>query len=171
MPSEVDTVFGPKERERLLAAAGRSSTPHRDRAVLHLFIHYGATPRQVLALEIGNVNFPAGRLHWPTAGVETRLPAELLVDLTKYVALERNPRSPSLFTTRLGHPMSIARLSALFRRLREESGIAVTPLALRRGCLHRWLEEQPVEAVSGLLGGWREGVGPRVLRVRLQPSD
>lgn len=166
MPSEVDAVLGPKERERLLAAASRSRTPNRDRALLQLFMHHGATVRQVLALEIGNVNFPAGQLRWPTDGAETRLTPDLLSDLTKYVALERNPRCPSLFTTRLGHPMSATQVSGLFRRLREDSGLAVSPLALRRGCLYRWLEEQPAAAVSGLISSRRDRLGPRVLRAR-----
>lgn len=165
MTRDADLVLGPRERERLLTVAGHSRSPYRDRALLQLFMHYGATVRQVLALEIGHVNFPAARLHWPTEGADTRLTAELLADLTRYVATERNPRCPALFTTPLGHPLDRQRVAAIFRRIRNESGLSVSPLLLRRGSLHCWLEEQPAQAVCGLIARRRApSAGPGLLR-------
>ncbi|MBX6350637.1 MAG: tyrosine-type recombinase/integrase [Clostridia bacterium] len=143
-------LLGPREKDRLLAAAGRSATPYRDRALLQVFLAFGPSVRDVLALEVGHVNFPAARLRWPRGGDgarEVSLPPDLLADLVKYVALERNPRSPALFTTRLGHPLGRQQVDRLFRRLARESGIAVTPGLLRRESFVRKLEEQPAAAV------------------------
>ncbi|MBX5476027.1 MAG: tyrosine-type recombinase/integrase [Clostridia bacterium] len=157
-------VFGERERDLIYAATTRSATPYRDRALIELFYHHGPTVRQALALEVGHVNFPAGRVYWPSEARECRLAPEALNALAKYVALERNPRCPALFTTRLGHPLTPRQVTALFRRLRDVTGLPITPFTLRMGSLYRWLEEQPVEAVAGLLIARRRERGPRILR-------
>lgn len=160
-------ALGPRERDRLLTIAGRSETPYRDRALLRVFLAFGPSVRDVLALEVGHVNFPAGRLRWPgpaQGSCDVRLPPDLLGDLVKYVALERNPRCPALFTTRLGHPLRRAHVDALFRRLQRESGLAVTPSVLRRESLVRRLEEQPAAAVATFLLDRRRRPGVRASR-------
>ncbi|MBE3591198.1 MAG: tyrosine-type recombinase/integrase [Firmicutes bacterium] len=157
--------FGERERDLIYAATARSATPYRDRALIELFYHHGPTVRQALSLEIGHVNFPAGRVYWPSEGREGRLAPEALSALAKYVAQERNPRCPALFTTRLGHPLTLRQVMLLFRRLQDITGLPVTPFALRMGSLYRWLEEEPVEAVCGLMAG-RGAAGPRILRCR-----
>lgn len=138
------------EWEKLLAAADHSATPYRDRALLHLFWHFGPSQRQVLGLEVAHLNFLTGRLRWP-AGPETPLPADALHAITSYVSFERDPRGRRLFTGRRGRALSAAQLDRFFRRLRESSGIPVTPRSLRLAALYRLLEAHPLRAMAAVL--------------------
>ncbi len=147
---EVSPVLTRGEWEKLLAAADRSPSPHRDRALLHLFWHFGPSARQVLELEVAHVNFLTGRLRWPS-GPETALPPEALHALTAYVSFERNPRGGRLFAGRHGRQLTMWQLDRFFRRLREVSGIPVTPRSLRLAALYRLLEAHPLRAMAAVL--------------------
>jgi integrase len=150
-------LLGEQEFQRLLEAAAHSRYPCRDRALLHLFWDCGATVRQVVALEVGDVNFLNGRLQLQDGAREVRLPPDLLHLLTTYVSLERDPRCPTLFGGRNGRRLGPAQVGRLCRRLAAQTGIAVDPLMLRRAALARMLRVQPLLAL-GLLRG---GEGPR----------
>jgi len=143
-------VLGRGDWGKLLAAADRSPQPYRDRALLHLFWNFGPTCRQVLQLEVGQVNFLTGRLRWP-AGPETALPGEVLHAITAYVSFERDPRGVRLFTGRRGRAMTAQQLDRFFRRLRAASGIPVTPRTLRMAALYRLLEANPLRAMAAVL--------------------
>lgn len=143
-------VLSRGEWEQLLAAADRSPAPYRDRALLHLFWHFGPSPRQILDLEVTHLNFLTGRMRWP-AGPETALPADVLHAITSYVSFERNPLGRRLFTGKRGRGLSAAQLDRFFRRLREASGIPVTPRSLRLAALYRLLEANPLRAMATVL--------------------
>jgi integrase len=147
------------EWEKLLAAADRSATPYRDRALLHLFWHFGPSTRQVLELEVGHVNFLTGRLRWP-GGPETPLPADALHALTSYVSFERDPRGRKLFTGKRGRGLNAVQLDRFFRRMREVSGVAVTPRSLRLAALYRLLEAHPLRAMAAVLRRRYAGAKP-----------
>jgi integrase len=143
--------LSPTDFDKLLQAADRSGHPYRDRALLHLFWHFGPSPRQVLALTLQDVNFLAGRLRWPRGG-EQPLPPEVLQALTSYISFERDARCPRLFSGRRGRPLTAVQLDAFFRRLRALSGVAVTPRILRMCALYRMLRANPVRAMTVVMG-------------------
>jgi integrase len=144
-------LHSPTDFDKLLQAADRSGHPHRDRALLHLFWHFGPAPRQVLALTMQDVNFLAARIRWPRGG-EQALPPEVLQALTAYVSFERDTRCPRLFSGRRGRPLTAVQLDALFRRLRALSGVPVTPRSLRLCALYRMLRANPVRAMHAVMG-------------------
>jgi|GEM_PF-4631483 len=140
-------LIGEREWKRLMTAAAHSRFPCRDRSLLHLFWNFGATVRQVLALEPGHVSFLTGRLSWPD-GRESRIPAEALHTLTAYVSMERHPRCPKLFCGRHGLPLSPVDVDRLFRHLSSMAGFRVDPLTLRRSALLRLLQAAPLHALA-----------------------
>lgn len=140
-----------RDFQRLLQAASHSACPCRDRALLQLCWHFGATVRQITALEVGHINFLTGRIQWADAP-EGLLPPEALHALTAYVSLERDPRCPKLFAGRHGRPLSPAQVARMFERLSAYSGVAVDPPGLRRAALYRLIRDHPLRALCALRG-------------------
>ncbi len=149
--TEALPLLNPTDFERLLQAADRSGHPYRDRALLHLFWHFGPSPRQVLALTMQDVNFLAGRVRWPRGG-EQPLPPEVLAAMTSYISFERDAHCPRMFCGRRGRPMTAVQLDAFFRRMRALSGVPVTPRNLRMCALYRMLRANPVRAMAAVMG-------------------
>jgi len=149
--AEVEAVgpdlIGNREWQRLLGAAAHTRYPCRDRSLLHLFWHLGATVRQVSALEVDSVDLRTGALVWPD-GRESRIPAEALQVLNAYVSLERDRRCPRLFSGRHGRPLTPADIDRCFRCLSRFSGLRVDPLTLRRSALLRLLLAAPLRALA-----------------------
>ena len=143
--------LGERDFQRLLQAAAHSAGPCRDRALLHLFWHFGATVRQVTTLEVAHVNFLTGRIQWAGAP-EGVLPPEALHALTAYVSLERDPHCPKLFAGRHGRPLTPAEVGRMFERLSGYSGVAVDPPGLRRAALFRLIRAQPLRALCTVRG-------------------
>jgi integrase len=148
MPDGAATLLSQSDWDKLLEAVDRSPSPFRDRALLCLFWYFGPTVRQVLRLEVSDINFLTGRLRWSPSGPETPLPGDALHALTAYVSFERDPRCPRLFSGRRGRPMTTAQLNAFFRRLQQVSGLPVTPRSLRTAALYRLLQAQPARAMA-----------------------
>ena len=140
-------LLGEHEWKRLLAAAAHTRYPCRDRSLLHLFWQFGATVRQVVALETAQVNFLTGRLSWPD-GRESRLTPEAAHLLTTYVSIERDPRCPKLFCGRHDRPLTPGDVDRLFRHLSALAGVRVDPLSLRRSALFRLLRAAPLKALA-----------------------
>ncbi|HVB09787.1 MAG TPA: tyrosine-type recombinase/integrase [Bacillota bacterium] len=149
--TEALSLLNPTDFDKLLQAADRSGHPYRDRALLHLFWHFGPSPRQVLALTMQDVNFLAARVRWPRGG-EQPLPPEVLQALTSYISFERDARCARLFCGRRGRPLTAVQLDAFFRRLRALSGVPVTPRILRMCALFRMLRTNPVRAMTAVMG-------------------
>lgn len=123
-----------KAIQKLLRALLLSPNPRRDRAILQLFLHYGCSVRDVISLEEADVDLAAGRIRWRLRGQDlwSPLPPAVAQDIADYCRRERRARSPRLFTTRLGHPLSYAHVARIFRFLEREAGLpGINPLALR----------------------------------------
>lgn len=139
--------IGEREWRLLVGAAAHGRFPCRDRALLHLFWDHGATPRQVLELEAGHVDFLAGTLRWPDGG-RARLAPETRTLLAAYVSMERHPRCPKLFGGRHGLPLRPADLDRLFRRVSALAGVQADPRSLHRAALLRLLRAAPLLALT-----------------------
>jgi len=142
-------VLAAPEFQRLMQAAAHGAYPCRDRAILQIIWESGATVREVLALEPGDVDFLSGSVRWAD-GRRCGLAAEALRVLTTYVSLERDCRCPRLFAGRHGRPLRTCDVGRLFQRLARQTGIAVDPLALRRAAVARLLRERPIEALAAV---------------------
>ncbi len=139
--------LGEREWRVLLAAAGHSAFPCRDRAILSLFWHFGATVRQVTGLRAADVDLPAGTLAWPSGGGAS-LPLEVTRTLQTYVSLERPRHAATLFCGRGQRALTARDVDRCFRRLARVSGIRADPLSLRRAALYRLLRAAPLQALT-----------------------
>lgn len=139
--------------DRMYRALLLSENPRRDRAILRLFLHHGCTVRDVVELEVGDVDLAAGRIRWRRSGRETadELPADLVIALKDYFHRERRGPSERFFTTRLGHPLPRAQVLRLFRFLQRESGRAdLNPNTLREHHRRMLFAEAPARAWTAL---------------------
>lgn len=105
----------------------RSLERYRDLAIAHAMLFCGLRSKEVLDLELGDVDFADARICVRGKGGRERalpLPNVLAETLHRYLALERPARSmaPQLFLVlqgpRRGQPMTAAGLRGLFRRRR-----------------------------------------------------
>jgi site-specific recombinase XerD len=111
----------------------RSLRRYRDVALVHLMLLCGLRSREVLSLELNDINFDENRLRISGKGNKERLlplPDILLQSLSDYIRLERPSRCYrlELFVVlqgkRRGHPMTLAGLRSLFRHRRINPVIA-----------------------------------------------
>lgn len=139
--------------DRMYRALLLSENPRRDRAILRLFLQFGCTVRDVVALEAGDVDLAAGTIRWRRSGRGTAedLPADLLIALKDYYHRERRGPSGRFFTTRLGHPLPRAQVVRLFRFLQRESGRSdLNPNTLREHHRRMLIAEAPARAWTAL---------------------
>lgn len=138
-----------KTIERLFRALLLSENPRRDRAILHLFLRFGCTVREVITLMVADVDLPAGRIRWTrrndTAWVP--LPDEVRRDIADYCGRERICSCAQMFTTRLGRPLTPTQVMRIFKFLERESGLKVSPQTLRQ-----WHIQNVRERIS--IPGW-----------------
>ncbi len=135
-----------KTIQKLFRALLLSPNPRRDRAILQLFLHYGCSVRDIIAMEEGDVDLAAGKIRWRLRGegVWSPLPAPVLRDIGDYCRRERRARCPRLFTTRLGHPLSYAQVQRIFRFLHKEAGLSgLSPVFLRERHRHLLGRDNP----------------------------
>lgn len=132
-----------KSIQKLFRALLLSPNPRRDRAILRLFLHFGCSVRELIALEESDVDLAAGRIRWrlSTPRKWSDLPQPALRDLADYIKRERRARCARLFTSRLGHPLTRVQVAKIFRFLQKETGMGeLTPHLLRER--HRRLIRQ-----------------------------
>lgn len=139
--------LGEREWRVLLAAAGHSAFPCRDRAILSLFWHFGATVRQVTGLRAADVDLSGGVLMWPGGGGAS-LPLEVAGTLQTYCSLERPRQAATLFCGRGRRALTAGDVDRCFRRVARVSGIRADPLSLRRAALYRLLRAAPLQALT-----------------------
>jgi site-specific recombinase XerD len=105
----------------------RNLDRYRDLAITHAMLFCGLRSKEVLELELGDVDFAEAKIRVRGKGGRERalpLPDVLAETLRRYLALERPARStaPQLFVVLQGHrrgqPMTAAGLRSLFRRRR-----------------------------------------------------
>jgi site-specific recombinase XerD len=105
----------------------RSLDRYRDLAITHAMLFCGLRTKEVLDLELEDVDFAEAKIRVRGKGGRERalpLPSVLAETLLRYLALERPKTStePQLFVvlqgTRRGQPMTAAGLRGLFRRRR-----------------------------------------------------
>jgi integrase/recombinase XerD len=105
----------------------RSLERYRDLAITHAMLFCGLRSKEVLELELGDVDFVDAKMRVRGKGGRERalpLPDVLAEALRRYLALERPARAPEprLFVVlqgpRRGQPMTATGLRALFRRRR-----------------------------------------------------
>jgi site-specific recombinase XerD len=110
----------------------RSLDRYRDLAITHAMLFCGLRSKEVLELELGDVDFAEAKIRVRGKGGRERalpLPDVLAETLRRYLALERPTRStePQLFVVlqgpRRGQPMTAAGLRSLFRRRRRRNDL------------------------------------------------
>lgn len=137
--------------ERLHRALLLSPNPRRDRALLQLFLHYGCTVKDVLALREEDVDLAATRIRW--GGRETWVPLhpDAQIAIREYCLRERRGHGDRLFTTRLGHPLPRAQVMQVFRFLQRESGLTdLNPNTLRERHRQILSRQEPLKAWMAL---------------------
>jgi site-specific recombinase XerD len=112
----------------------RSLERYRDLGIVHLMLLCGLRSKEVLELELGDVNFADGHVRVRGKGERERsvpLAGLLAALLRQYLALERPRRcsEPRLFVVlqgrRRGEPMTAAGLRSLFRHRRRRAPLAI----------------------------------------------
>lgn len=144
--------------DRLYRSLLLSPNPRRDRAILQLFLHFGCTVKDILALTVDDLDLNQGRIRWHRDGRAywRPLPPGPRGALKDYCERERRGEINRLFTTRLGHPISRSQVMQIFRFLQRESGLDdLNPNTMRER--HRHLLFQP-EQMAALLSAHRKPV-------------
>lgn len=112
----------------------RSLERYRDLAITHAMLFCGLRSKEVLELEVGDVDFAEAKIRVRGKGNRERavpLPEVLAESLHRYLALERptRPTQPRLFLVlqgrRRGQPMTAAGLRGLFRRRRRRPDLRI----------------------------------------------
>jgi integrase/recombinase XerD len=157
----------------------QSFRTYRDLALVGLMLWDGLRSREVLTLELEDVQLAEGQMRIRGKGNKLRLvplPPEILEVLGNYLRLERPlTNAPALFVSlkgrRRGQPMTAAGLRSLFRHHRAQSQVRhANPHRLRHTCGRDMvLAGMSLPALQHLLG--HSQITTTMVYVALAPQD
>jgi type 1 fimbriae regulatory protein FimB/type 1 fimbriae regulatory protein FimE len=128
-----------KEVERLIAGCQGNRRPHRDQTMILLAFRHGLRASELCDLQWTQVDFEAGTLAVTRAKHGTPsthpLTGRELRALRK-LHREAEERSPFLFVSERGSPMTVSNFQKLINRACEAAGLKIKahPHMLRHGC-------------------------------------
>lgn len=163
LPRRLPRVLSEREMGAILGAALRTPTPYRDRALVEVLYGAGLRVSELVGLTLERLDLRERLVRVRGKGDRERIvpigrPARRALE--RYLRLERprlagGARSPEVFLSARGRPLSRQAVFALIRRLAHRAGVvaAVSPHGLRHAFATHLVERgADLRVVQSLLG-------------------
>jgi site-specific recombinase XerD len=127
------------EVEKLLSAARKNRWGHRDAAMILVAYRHGLRPAELVDLRWDQIEFAAGALHVRRVKRGTASTHPILGDelrALRRLQREQEPKSPFVFTSERGAPLTTAGFARMVERAGVEAklGFKAHPHMLRHAC-------------------------------------